>query len=247
MEINTALHIDRIHPKDDGTCNISVRLTSEPLRKYYPTGIALTPEDFDRSQGVKPRNEHKKNSLKLHIFEKKLTDIIKVLPLFSFIAFENKYYNSTVLLSDYRILNCSLQRLDFGVKCIINTVNQYSYTIAEKDDEFKTALLNSDVLLPDGGSITTALELFSNQYVNKISGADLHDFLLNKLNQNSGRCFYLGSTNQTLSLIKKRLSVEYPNIKMAFYSPPFKKDFSVNENLEMINIINEFNPEVLFV
>ena len=247
MQINTALHIDRTHPKVDGTCNISVRLIFERIKKYYPTGLALTPEDFDKSQGIKPRNEHKKNSLKLHILEKKATDIIKVLPLFSFIAFEKKYYNSTVLLSEYRILNCSLERVYFGDKCVVNTINQYSFTIAEINDEFKTALLNSDVLLPDGGSITTALELLSDQYVKKITGADLHDFLLKKLNKNNGRCFYLGSTNQTLSLIKKRLSVEYPNIKMAFYSPPFKKDFTVNENREMINLINKFNPEVLFV
>lgn len=158
-----------------------------------------------------------------------------------------KNHNPTVLLSEYQILSCNLQGLDFGNKCIVNTVNQYSFTIAEKNAEFKTALLNSDVLLPDGVSITTAIKLLSNQSVNKVAGADLHDFLLNKLNQNNGRCFYFGSTNQTLSLIKKRLSVEYPNIKMAFYSPPFKKDFTINENREMINLINKFNPEVLFV
>ena len=73
-------------------------------------------------------------------------------------------YNPTVLLSEYRILSCSLKRLKFGDKCIINTVNQYSFTIAEKNDEFKLSLLNSDVLLPDGVSITSALK----RYLGKI-------------------------------------------------------------------------------
>jgi N-acetylglucosaminyldiphosphoundecaprenol N-acetyl-beta-D-mannosaminyltransferase len=62
---------------------------------------------------------------------------------------------STIKLSEYFILRCDLEGVDFNSKHITNTVNQYSYVIAEKDSEFKNALKNADILLPDGIGIAT--------------------------------------------------------------------------------------------
>ncbi|MFI5162386.1 MAG: WecB/TagA/CpsF family glycosyltransferase [Sphingobacteriales bacterium] len=153
----------------------------------------------------------------------------------------------TVDLLDYAIFNGGLDKIKFNSKCLINTINQYSYIIAQKDPEFKKALMQSDVLLPDGVGITTALRVLKGENVKKIAGADLHQYLLEKLNRDGGRCFYLGSKDSTLRAIKARLKKEYPNIKVGVYSPPFRAQFSEHENAEMINTINEFKPEVLFV
>ncbi len=153
----------------------------------------------------------------------------------------------TVGLLDYSILNGGLDKINFSSKCLINTINQYSYIIAQKDAEFKKALMGSDVLLPDGVGITAALKMLKGENVKKIAGADLHQYLLEKLNASGGKCFYLGSKDSTLEAIKTRLNKEYPNIKVGVYSPPFKAQFSEKENAEMINAVNEFNPDVLFV
>jgi N-acetylglucosaminyldiphosphoundecaprenol N-acetyl-beta-D-mannosaminyltransferase len=154
---------------------------------------------------------------------------------------------STILLSDYSILTSNLDKIELNSKCIINTVNQYSYIIAENDEEFKSALSNSDVLLPDGIGIVAAVKLLTGNFIKKIAGEDLHYFLLNKLNLSGGRCFYLGSSDETLALIKKRINVEFPNIKTGFYSPPFKKSFSSEDNEAIIHAVNAFKPDVLFV
>jgi len=153
----------------------------------------------------------------------------------------------TVGLLDYSILNGGLDKVKFNSKCLINTINQYSYIIAQKDAEFKKALMGSDVLLPDGVGITAALKVLKGENVKKIAGADLHQYLLEKLNAKGGTCFYLGSKDSTLESIKTRLNKEYPNIKVGIYSPPFKSQFSEKENADMINAVNEFNPDVLFV
>jgi len=155
--------------------------------------------------------------------------------------------NNTILLTDYSISICDLNNIDFNQKCIVNTVNQYSYVIAESDFEFKNALTNSDVLLPDGVGIVAAVKLLTNCTINRITGTDLHDFFLNKLDSEKGRCFYLGSSDSTLMLIKDKINKKFPGIKVASYSPPFKQSFSDEENSFMINIINEFKPDVLFV
>jgi N-acetylglucosaminyldiphosphoundecaprenol N-acetyl-beta-D-mannosaminyltransferase len=119
--------------------------------------------------------------------------------------------------------------------------------MAEKDIEFKKALVNSDILLPDGVGITAALKILQGQSVKKIAGADIHQHLLEKLNKEGGKCFYLGSKQSTLDAIRERLNNEYPNIKVGLYSPPFKPRFTDEENSEMVQTVNAFKPDVLFV
>lgn len=153
----------------------------------------------------------------------------------------------TVGLSSYSILNADLDKIRFNSKCLINTINQYSYIIAEQDAEFKKALVESDVLLPDGVGIVAAVKMLKGEKVKKIAGADLHQYLLEKLNKEGGSCFYLGSSQSTLNAIRERLVREYPNIRVGLYSPPFKAQFNAEENAEMINAVNAFKPDVLFV
>ncbi|HEX3383533.1 MAG TPA: WecB/TagA/CpsF family glycosyltransferase, partial [Mucilaginibacter sp.] len=116
-----------------------------------------------------------------------------------------------------------------------------------RDAEFKEALTGSDVLLPDGVGIVAAVKMLKGENLKKIAGADLHQHLLERLNKEGGRCFYLGSKPSTLDAIRKRLSVEYPNIKVGVYSPPYKARFDVEENTGMIDAVNAFGPDVLFV
>jgi len=132
-------------------------------------------------------------------------------------------------------------------KTLINTINQYSFCIAEQDAAFKQALLGSDVLLPDGVAITASVRFLTGKRIQKIAGADLHQFLLKQLQEKGGKCFYLGSSKTTLQRIKEKLSVEFPHIQAGFYSPPYKAEFSAEDNFAMIEAVNAFRPEVLFI
>jgi len=154
---------------------------------------------------------------------------------------------NTIKLFDYNILASDIGFLQTDTKCLINTINQYSYIIAEKDPVFKTALQASDVLLPDGIGIVAAAKLLEGKKIKKIAGADLHQYLLEKLQEKHGSCFYLGSSEKTLQAIKARLEKEYPAIKSGYYSPPFKPVFSDDDNARMIEAVNSFKPDVLFV
>jgi N-acetylglucosaminyldiphosphoundecaprenol N-acetyl-beta-D-mannosaminyltransferase len=147
----------------------------------------------------------------------------------------------------YNLFNGNLNSLDDTSKTIVSTINQYSFCVAERDADFKTALQHSDVLLPDGIGIVVAMKAITGQEIKKISGADLHDNLLKRLNRTKGRCFYLGSNSNTLRKITERIKNEYPGITVESYSPPFKASFSDAENAEMIDAVNTFKPDVLFV
>lgn len=160
-------------------------------------------------------------------------------------SIENKYPNINVL--GYPVFDGGLELLRTNNKLIVNTINQYSYCIAEEDLDFKKALISSDVLLADGVGIVAASKLLNNKKIKKIAGDDLHLFLLKKINAEKGSCFYMGSSMTTLDKIKQRISVEYPNITVGFYSPPYKSQFNEQENDEIINAVNAFSPDVLFV
>lgn len=152
-----------------------------------------------------------------------------------------------ISLLEYSVFKGELSELDFSKKKLITTINQYSYCIAENDLKFKKSLQKSDILLPDGVGIVIAAKLLKKQKINKIAGADIHHFLLEKLNSESGKCMYLGASENTLSKIRERIGIEYPNITLETYSPPYKDKFSADDNEKMVQAVNVFKPDVLFV
>lgn len=155
--------------------------------------------------------------------------------------------SNTCTCLGYDVFADTLDALPANRKIVINTINQYSYCIGEQDTDFKKALKDSDILLPDGVGIVAAAKFLTNSIIKKISGSDLHEHFLKDLDNKGGTCFYLGSSNQTLEKIAKRLKKEYPNIKGHFYSPPYKTEFSISDTKEMIAQVNAINPDVLFI
>lgn len=155
--------------------------------------------------------------------------------------------NSEVHFQDYRIFSGTLEELPVKKNLVINTLNQYSYCVAEKDEVFKKALLEADVLLPDGIGVVAAVYLLHRKKIRKIAGADLFRQQMEKLEKEKGSCYFLGSHQPTLDKIKEKLSKEYPSVKAGFYSPPFKPVFSKEDNEQMIQAVNAFQPDVLFV
>lgn len=147
---------------------------------------------------------------------------------------------------DYLIC-VSLDTIQFNNKTIINTINPHSYCEARKDALFKEALQQSDVLLPDGTGIVLAAKILKGKTIKKIAGADLHQYLLQQANEKEQRVFYLGASENILQLIKNRIQKEFPNIKVGSYSPPYKAVFSEEESAKMIEAVNNFNTDILFV
>ncbi len=145
------------------------------------------------------------------------------------------------------VYSSNLSNLVISKKCIINTINPHSYCVAKNDLVFLNALLSSDILLPDGSGIVLAARILTDKKINKIAGSDIHLHLLEEANLNHNRIFYLGSTNSTLELIKIRISKEFPNIVVSYYSPPYKEYLSEEDTAAIISAVNKFAPNILFV
>ena len=135
-------------------------------------------------------------------------------------------------------------------KKMINTINAHSYNTALKDSLFADALMKCDALIPDGASIVKACKLLEakSQPIERIAGWDLFVLEMERLNTNGGGvCFFMGSTHEVLSKIKERAATDYPNIEVKSYSPPYKPQFSEEDNNLIISQINESKPNLLWI
>jgi len=145
-----------------------------------------------------------------------------------------------------RIYNKSLHDLSAD-KILISCLNANSFNIIQKDKLFQSALQKSHIILPDGIAIVFASRFLTGTKLKKISGHELFFHEMEQLNKTKGKGFFLGSCESTNSLIRKAAAKEYPNIVTDSYSPPFKQEFNHEDNQRMINAVNTFNPDVLFI
>ena len=144
-------------------------------------------------------------------------------------------------------------------KLLINTINAHSFNTAKKDQLFADALTNGDVLIPDGVSIVKACKWIKakSQPKERIAGWDLFSFEMEKLEreseglrtkgEESKTVMFMGSSQKVLDLIVKRAAVDYPHLKVVTYSPPYKPEFSDEDNRAIIDAINDANPDLLWI
>jgi N-acetylglucosaminyldiphosphoundecaprenol N-acetyl-beta-D-mannosaminyltransferase len=153
----------------------------------------------------------------------------------------------SISLSSFNLYDLPLSQLSRNNKLLINTINAHSYNVAQNDNMFVEALQASDVLLPDGISVVLAMRLLTKQKLQKIAGFDLFKWEMQRMNKSGGKVFFLGSSESILAMIRIKAAEEYPNIQLKTYSPPYKPIFTPEDNWAMIEAINEFNPNVLFI
>lgn len=139
-------------------------------------------------------------------------------------------------------------------KQLINTINAYSYTMTKHDDTFAKALL-SGYLVPDGASIVEACKLINakSHPKERIAGWDLFVFEMGRQEKRAQsdnrhhKVMFMGSSPNVLSLIEERARKIYPHLDIITYSPPYKPSFSDEENRQIVNAINEAQPDLLWI
>ena len=156
----------------------------------------------------------------------------------------------TIKLKDLRILENknALASIPQG-KRLINTINAHSYNTAQKDELFAEALRNGDYLIPDGASIVKACRWLGakSRPTERIAGWDLFEFEMERLNKTGGRCMFMGSSPKVLGLIVEKAKKVYPDIEVVTYSPPYKPEFTEEDNAAIIKAINDANPDLLWI
>ena len=58
---------------------------------------------------------------------------------------------------------------------------------------------------------------------------------------------FMGSSEKVLDLIVKRAAEVYPHLKIVTYSPPYKLEFSEEDNKAIVEAINAADPDLLWI
>lgn len=162
-------------------------------------------------------------------------------------------------------------------KLLINTINAHSYNTAQKDALLAEALLKGDVLIPDGASVVKACRWLGakSQPKERCAGWDLFAFEMQRLekeaiesatrivrtgsgdedglyitideNAKPKTVMFMGSSEKVLALIRDKVAVDYPHLNVVTYSPPFKPEFSDEDNHSIIDAINTAQPDLLWI
>lgn len=134
-------------------------------------------------------------------------------------------------------------------KVLINTINAHSYNTAQKDPLFAESLQKCDYLLPDGVSIVMACKMLrlKNCPEQRSPGWDLFETEMKRLNAKGGKVMFMGSSEHVLGLIREHAFIDYPNLEVHTYSPPYKAEFSAEDNAAIIKAINEVDPDLLWI
>ena len=167
-------------------------------------------------------------------------------------------------LSDLDIIESmdALQGIPDG-KVLINTINAHSYNVAQRDGVFAESLNPAHLgagscrkyLIPDGISIVRACRWLKakSQPKERIAGWDLYAFEMQRLNDkyektsHCARVMFVGSSERVLEMIRERCRRDYPNLEVVTYSPPYKEAFSEEESREMVRVINDADPDLLWI
>ena len=151
------------------------------------------------------------------------------------------------MLLNFNVFTKTLEDLDLKSVRIINTINPHSYCITKKDKAFNSALVTSDIVLPDGIGIVWAERLLNGNKIKKIAGYDVFIHLMQKADANGDKVFFLGASQETLNKIRARASTDFPKVCVNSYSPPYKQTFSEEDSAMMCKQVNAIKPSILFV
>ena len=160
-----SIYLDELRVKKNGKCAVKIRITYNRQRSYFPTGIDLTPEEFEQvMHGQRRTADQREALLKLnHLFGKAET-LIDKLPVFTFSAFEENYLeqrntlNSVSFAFDKYIEQLiGEKRIGTAVtyKCARNSIAEFrkNLTFAEVTPELLKKYESK--MLKEGNSIST--------------------------------------------------------------------------------------------
>lgn len=148
----------------------------------------------------------------------------------------------------YAVYNDELARIPLNRPCsTIQTISPISYGNATRDTTYRDAMQKADWLCLDGVYFGLASLLLHGKTMKPNQGPDIFYHLMGRLERQQGRVFFLGASETTLQKMRDRAARDYPNVAVGTYSPPFKPDFSAEDNDAMVAAINAFRPDVVFL
>ncbi|MGD1075769.1 MAG: WecB/TagA/CpsF family glycosyltransferase, partial [Thermodesulfovibrionales bacterium] len=173
----------------------------------------------------------------------------------------SRYHSEAVMTEDILGYGISTESTDDCVSEIVSWLqndekgryfvcaNPHSLEVARRDSLFRKTLKAAALLAPDGIGMVIASKILGGAIRERVTGSDIFLGLSSALNAiGNYSYFFLGSTEENLRKIREKMKKDFPNIRVAgTYAPPFKAEFSDEDNRLLRTEINRAKPDVLWI
>lgn len=128
----------------------------------------------------------------------------------------------------------------------INNVHTVVESVLHND--YLKVINNSFMSFPDGRPLSIVAKLKGEKNITRIFGPTFFEKTLEWGQKDGLKHFFFGSTEATINKMLKKISTNYPKTIIAgYYSPPYKKEFSEDENEKFIKIMNESGADIFWI
>lgn len=123
---------------------------------------------------------------------------------------------------------------------------------ASKDSSLQDLYNSADLTLCDGVPLIWASKLLAKKEIEilrgRVTGLDLLPQYIKRCYQKGHSQFFLGAKPGIGQLLHEKYTAQYPGIQIkGVYTPPFAEIFTSEENEKMIELINNAEPDILWV
>ncbi len=156
-------------------------------------------------------------------------------------AFGLKIHNSN--------MSETIHAIDEAVKTRSNVlqhivVNAAKIVNAQKDEELRTAINNSNIVNIDGQPVVWALRFLGHQVPERVAGCDLFQELVAVCAQKGYKPYFFGAKEEVLQKMMQIFKQRHPGLQIAGYRNGY---YSADEEPQIADAIKESKADMLFL
>jgi N-acetylglucosaminyldiphosphoundecaprenol N-acetyl-beta-D-mannosaminyltransferase len=126
--------------------------------------------------------------------------------------------------------------------------NVHTVVLAVKNRNYKEALNNSILSLPDGKPLSIIARLKGVRNISRIFGPSFMEKTIDWGQEDGLKHFFFGSSEKTLNEMIKNIKIRYPKALVAgAFSPPYKERFSDDENEYFLKLMNDSGADIFWI
>ena len=123
----------------------------------------------------------------------------------------------------------------------------HGLSVAMEDDGFRKIVTEAELFVPDGIAPLWISRRLGLKDYGRVTGADLMQGFLERADTKGFSSYFFGDTDETLAALQNEIGKTYPDHRtVGAFSPPFRQH-SDEELQQMIDVINNAKPDVLWV
>jgi len=150
-------------------------------------------------------------------------------------------------INQEKTLNLVFNALRSKSRGYICVTSAHGIIEAQEDPSFRKILNDSFLTVPDGMPLVWTGKLMGVRTIGRVYGPDLMRQICDQGRNFGVRHFLYGGRSGVVELLKARLEVLYPGVKVVgIFTPPFRP-LNENEKAELIKAVEKAQPDIIWV